>query len=244
MPVGLGDEPDQAVGVDLQRGFLNQGQVDDVLSANIPRLSTCYQRAGSAQLFAHGEVRLRFHLSATGEVTDVLVIDNELGNYAVERCLVTEAHKIRFPRPGGNKQSDFEYTMEFRSPRQRYVVIWRRGTLRRPIAARLPTLGRCGSPGQQAVHAVAYIKPSGSVASVGLSSQGPLEADAARCVVGQIMKWRLRGDRGHVVRTSFPVSRGSVPDPADAEATTGDGPGLAPPPLGPTARLKRHGRRR
>jgi hypothetical protein len=172
-------------------------------------------------------------------VQDVLVIDNELGNYAVERCLVVEGRKIRFPPPGGNKESDFEYTMEFRSPRQKYVVIWRRGTLRRPIAARLRSLGRCGSPGEQPVHAVAYIKPSGSIASVGLASEGRLEIEAAKCVVGQILKWRLRGDRGHVVRTSFPVSNGAPPSP---EADAGE-PGLGAP-LGPTARLKRAGLRR
>jgi hypothetical protein len=235
MPVTLGDEPDEVVDVSLERGFLNQSQVNDVLAGHTERLGSCYARAGDAQLFAHGEVRLRFHVAASGDVDDVLVIDNELGNYAVERCLVVEGRKIRFPRPGGNKHSDFEYTMEFRSPRQKYVVIWRRGTLHRPIAARMRTLGRCGSPGDHPVQAVAYIKPSGSVASVGLASEGKLEVQAATCVVGQILKWRLRGDRGHVVRTSFPVSKGIAAPSADASTAA---------PLGPTARLKRAGLRR
>ena len=235
MPVTVGDEPDDAVEVDLEHGYLNQGQVDDVLAANNRRLSACYQRAGRAQLYAHGEVKLRFQLAASGQVNDVLVIDNELGNYAVERCLVTEGQKIQFPRPGGNKQADFDYSMDFRSPRQKYVVVWRRDTLRRPIAARMRSLGRCGSPGEQAVQAVAYIRPSGAVASVGLSSQGPLEVGAARCVVGQIMKWRLRGDRGHLVRTSFPVSAGGAPAPASSSAPAPTASGA----VGLTARLKR-----
>ena len=115
----------------------------------------------------------------------MLVVDNELGNYPVERCLIAEARKIRFPPPGGDKASDFEYTMEFRSPRQKYVVIWRRGTLRRPIAAKLGSLGRCGSPGEQPVQAVAYIKPNGWVASVGLASEGRMETGPAKCMVDQ-----------------------------------------------------------
>jgi hypothetical protein len=227
MPVTLGDEPDQAVDVALERGFLNQGHVNDVLVAHNAQLSSCYDQAGDAQLFAHGEVRLRFHLDADGQVTDVLVVDNELGNYAVERCLMIEGRKIRFPRPGGGKGSDFEYTLDFRSPRQKYVVIWRRGTLRGPIAAKIGTLGRCGRPGEQPVQAVAYIKPNGWVASVGLASEGRMETAAARCVVDRIMRWRLRGDRGHIVRTSFPVP----------------GNRLARSALGPTARLKRSPRR-
>jgi hypothetical protein len=228
-PVLLGDEPDQAVEVALDRGYLQQGSIDDVLATHVPRLSACYEHAGAAQLFAHGEVRLRFQLSAEGEVTDVLIIDNELGNYPVERCLVSEGRKIRFPAPGGGKAADFEYSMEFRSPRQKYVVIWRRGTLRRPIAAKMPTLGRCGSAGDAPVRAVAYIKPNGWVASVGLASDGPLEAGPARCLVDRIMRWRLRGDRGHIVRTSFAVSSGT----RSAAAAS----------LGPTARLKRPARR-
>jgi hypothetical protein len=228
-PVLLGDEPDDQVEVALERGYLQQGSLEDVLATHVPRLSACYEQAGNAQLFAHGEVRLRFQLSAEGQVTDVLVIDNELGNYPVERCLVSEGRKIRFPAPGGGKAADFEYSMEFRSPRQKYVVIWRRGTLRRPIAAKMPTLGRCGSAGDAPVQAVAYIKPNGWVASVGLASEGPLEAGPAKCLVDRIMRWRLRGNRGHIVRTSFPVSSG-------ARSTIAA-------PLGPTARLKRPPRR-
>jgi hypothetical protein len=225
-PVTLGEEPDEAVEVSLDRGFLNQGNVNDVLAGHTERLGRCYERAGDAQLFAHGEIRLRFHLSAEGEVTDVLVVDNELGNYPVERCLIAEGRKIRFPPPGGAKAADFEYTMEFRSPRQKYVVIWQRGTLRRPIAAKLGSLGRCGSPGERPVQAVAYIKPNGWVASVGLASEGPMETGPAKCLVDKIMRWRLRGSRGHVVRTSFGVN------------------GLAKaPPLGPTARMRRPPRR-
>jgi hypothetical protein len=224
-PIAIGDEPDEAVEVALDRGFLNQGNINDVLAEHTARLGSCYERAGDAQLFAHGEIKLRFHVSAEGDVTDVLVVDNELGNYPVERCLTAEARKIRFPPPGGAKASDFEYTMEFRSPRQKYVVIWRHGTLRRPIAAKMGSLGRCGSPGEQPVQAVAYIKPNGWVASVGLASDGPLETGAAKCMVDQIMRWRLRGSRGHVVRTSFAVNR------------------LSRASLGPTARLKRPPRR-
>jgi hypothetical protein len=240
----LGDEPDEVVDVSLERGILNQGQVNDVLAQHAPRLSACYDHAGDAQLFAHGEVRLRFQLEDSGEVREVLVIDNELGNYPVERCLVVEGRKIRFPRPGGGKGSDFEYSMEFRSPRQKYVVVWRRGTLRRPIAARLRALGRCGSPGEQPVQAVAYIKPNGWVASVGLASEGRLEAGPARCVVNRIMRWHLRGDRGHVVRTSFRVNkdvnkglRNTRPQEAAASLPR------IQSPLGPTARLKRSARR-
>jgi hypothetical protein len=229
-PVLLGDEPDDAVEVALDRGYLQPGHLDDVLATHVPRLSACYEEAGDAQLFAHGEVRLRFQLSAEGDVTDVLIIDNELGNYPVERCLVSEGRKIRFPAPGGGKAADFEYSMEFRSPRQKYVVIWRRGTLRRPIAAKMPTLGRCGPASEQPVQAVAYIKPNGWVASVGLASDGPLQAGPAKCLVDRIMRWRLRGDRGHIVRTSFAVS-------------TGIRSRITAPALGPTARLKRPPRR-
>jgi hypothetical protein len=234
-PVTLGNEKDDDVELDFTHGYLNQNDVNQVLEQHHSVLVACYERAGYAKRYAAGEVKLRFLVGPTGEVADVLVVDNGLGNYAVERCLVVEGRKIPFPKPGGDKGADFEYSIEFRSTQQHHVVDWNNQVLRRNLAARMPSLGRCGPPGDKPVEAVAYINARGSVLSVGLSSPGPIDTLAARCVVEQIRKWRLRGDGGHLVRTSFPVSGGQG---GGAEAA-----GRAQP-LGPTARLRRAGRPR
>ncbi|HEY0713020.1 MAG TPA: AgmX/PglI C-terminal domain-containing protein, partial [Polyangia bacterium] len=122
--IKLGDEPDSSVDVALERGYLNQGDVNAVLEENTARLIACYDRAGVAKRYAEGEVTLRFLVQPSGEVSDVLVVQSKLGNFPVERCLVVEGRKIPFPKPGGNRPADFEYNISFRSPESHTVVEW------------------------------------------------------------------------------------------------------------------------
>jgi hypothetical protein len=238
MAIGsVGDEPDSAVGVQLDRGFLNQNDVNAVLEKYTPRLIECYERAGDARQYAAGEVKLRFMVAASGEVTDVLVVGNQLGSFPVERCLVVEGRKIPFPKPGGGRPSDFDYNIEFRASRPHTVVDWRAEQFGRKLAGRLPALGRCGPPGAGPVAAVAYVKPGGKVVSVGFVSDKPIDTMAAKCVVDQIQTWRLPAEKAHLVRTKFALTRGGhVESLVSAGAT-------ATPALGPTARLKRARRR-
>jgi hypothetical protein len=212
MPVGLGNEKDEDVELDFDQGYFNQGDVNEILEQHTTRLTGCYERAGGATKFAGGIVKLRFLVGPDGVVRDVLVIDTEIGNYPVERCLVVEGRKIPFPKPGGGSGADFEYSLEFRSSKQTHVVDWQKDVLRKRVLAKLPSLGRCGNPGlgDRPVAAVAYISPRGSIVSVGLASAGQLDTMAAMCVVEEIHKWRFapRADRGQLVRTIFPLYRG------------------------------------
>src|SRR5262245_7830332 len=93
-PVTLGNEKDEDVELDFAHGYLDQNGVNEVLERHHPTLIACYDRAGYAKKYAAGEVKLRFLVTATGAVHDVLVVDTNLGNYAVERCLVVEGRKI------------------------------------------------------------------------------------------------------------------------------------------------------
>lgn len=209
-PIKLGDERDDDVKLDFAQGYFNQGDVNEILEQHTARLTSCYDRAGGAKKFAGGVVKLRFLVGADGGVRDVLVIDTEIGNYPVERCLVVEGRKIPFPKPGGSTGADFDYSLEFRSTRQTHVVDWQKDVLRRQVMAKLPSLGRCGNPGDRAVGAVAYISPRGYIVSVGLASAGPLDTMSAMCVVEEIHKWRFsaRPDQGQLIRTIFPLGRG------------------------------------
>ena len=161
--VGLGNEKDEDVELDFAQGYFNQGDVNEILEQHTTRLTGCYERAGGATKFAGGIVKLRFLVGPDGVVRDVLVIDTEIGNYPVERCLVVEGRKIPFPKPGGGSGADFEYSLEFRSSKQTHVVDWQKDVLRRRVMAKLPSLGRCGNPGvgDRPVAAVAYISPRG-----------------------------------------------------------------------------------
>ncbi len=215
------DDKDSGADVALthQRGYLNQGDVDDALAQSQRKLTSCYERAGTAQRYASGRVVLRFLVSRTGQVSDVLVLKSELGNYAVERCLVVEGRSIPFPRPGGNQDADFEYTLQFRASGEDHVLVWDQNIMAKDLDAQSTTLQSCGPVSAEPVQAVAYVRPGGAVTSVGLSSAGILDTMNAMCVVEQIRKWRLPADGAHVVRSSFPLSVMLSPPPPSAASS-------------------------
>jgi hypothetical protein len=217
--VGEAEEVESGVALQQQLGYLSQGDVEGALDRHSRSLIACYERAGEAQRYAQGRVVLRFLVQGTGKVRDVMVVSSELGNYAVERCLVVEGRAIPFPRPEGNQDTDFEYTLQFRSSGEVDVLNWDAGMLAKDLSAQAVSLQSCGqvAVGREVVQAVAYVQPGGAVASVGLSSQSPLDVMSAMCVVEQIRKWRLPAQSGHMVRTSFPLvasNAGMRPVPA------------------------------
>lgn len=211
----LAGEVDDGMTIAPAKGALDQREVDKVLDRSARTLVDCYARAGASQKYAAGEVMLRFYVSSAGEVSNVLITSSVLGNYAVERCLVEQGRRITFPPPRGGRATDFEYSLQFRANGKKTLVNWGDQIVAREVAPLARQLAAtCGSLGPTPVRAVAYIQPGGAVASVGLASPGPMDTEASACVVEQIRKWRLPGDRAHVVRTGFTVSAGDAPPPS------------------------------
>jgi len=211
----MGGDSDDGMVLDPEKGALDQRSVDKVMDKRARTLSACYGQAGHAQRYASGEVSLRFYVTSFGEVSNVLITASQLGNFAVERCLVAEGKRIAFPAPQGGKATDFEYSLQFRSGRETSLVDWDGEVVARPVAAQVPQLGPCGVLGPAPVRAVVYIEPGGSVGSVGLASPSPLDTEASACAVSRIRRWRLPNDRSHVVRTSFTMNPGAPPTMAE-----------------------------
>jgi hypothetical protein len=212
-----GSEDDDGLTLEHAKGALDQRDVDRVLDKRVQSLTPCYEQAGDAQKYAGGEVKLRFFVTKVGEVSNVLVVASDLGNYEVERCLVTEGRKLKFPPPRGDHATDFEYSLRFQSSGSARVVEWEDEILAKDVAQLSHGLASCGSLGPTPVRAVVYIQPGGNVASVGLACAGPMDVEASACAVEQIRKWRLRDNKSHIVRAGFMVSTtGAAPPPPPA----------------------------
>ncbi len=221
-------EREDGLVVDREEGALDQRDVDRVLKDHLRAMVACYDRAGEAQRYASGEVALKFMVAPAGAVTDVLVTQSALGNFAVERCLVAEGRRMVFPPPGGRRGTDFDYSLRFRSSGEQTVVDWDAGVFQRDIGTQSAQLATCNIP-SHSMRAVVYVYPGGSIGSVGLSSEVPLDPAAAACVVEQMSRWKLPDDRSHVVRTSFPV--------------VVTAPAAPPPPRRSAQKVTRRGRR-
>lgn len=224
---GEDDEPDTSgMTVQAEEGTLDQGEVDRALQRAWRSMQSCYDRAGGTQRYVGGQVLLRFLVSSTGQVSDILVIENGLGNYAVERCLVVEGRRITFSPPKGGRTAQFEYPIRFQSSGEMAVVDWQPESVRTQIGAQSATLASCPSLGRDEVTAIVYIEPNGDVGSAGLVSAGPIDPQGGVCALEQVRKWRFSGEAGHVVRTSFslrataPMAESAARGPATVAAKT------------------------
>ena len=193
--------------MDLQMsiGVLDERVVDRTMAPHVPALADCFERAGDARRYLSGRIVLRFVVEASGSVSDIHVIRNELGNYPVERCLIDAGRRIVFPPPEGNRGTDFEYSLRFRSTGEIRVLDWKPDN----VAIRVASTGdfsTCGALGPQRVEAIAYVEPAGTIGSVGFVSQGPINPVAASCAEEQMYKLRVTDGRPNVVlRTVFPL---------------------------------------
>lgn len=216
-----GEDDDDASGMSVQaeQGTLDQGDVDRAIEGRWRALQGCYDRAGGMQHYVGGQVLLRFLVAPSGQVSDILVVENALGNYAIERCLVVEGRRITFAAPKGGKAAQFEYPIKFRSTGETAVVDWQPESIRDQIGPLWNSFTPCPSLGPEAVSAVVYIQPDGAIGSAGLVSAGPIDPEAGVCALEQVRKWRLSGDAGHVIRTSFAMRAGADSSTRAAVAT-------------------------
>ena len=201
---------DRAMGMEMSLGVLDERAVDRAIKPHERALSACFARAGDARKYLSGQVVMRFVIAGTGEVSDVQMVRNGLGNYSVESCLVAVGKQISFPTPEGRRATDFEYSMTFRSTGERSVIPWGTGEMARYLYGISGDLANCGALGTDDVDVIAYIEPGGLIGSVGFASQGSLDPTAAVCAVALFRKVRVpeatAAQSSIVLRTTFPLA--------------------------------------
>jgi TonB family protein len=204
-PSGPVEEP-PAMELDNELGVLETADVEGTMSAHFDDIRGCYERAGRARKYAEGKVLLRFMVAGDGRATDVWVVESNLGNYDVERCLVETGRQITFKAPEGRKATTFDYPVEFRSTNELAVLDLDGPKVERDISAFLPQLAACGPASQNDVVAFMYIEPNGFPGSVGLASEAAIDEGAAGCIVQTIRRWKMSATLPkHALRCNFNI---------------------------------------
>jgi TonB family protein len=199
-------EPDPDMQVQNELGVVETADVEEALEGHFEEIRSCYQRAGKAQRYAAGKVTLRFLVGGSGQAEDVLVVESDLGNYSVERCLVDVGRRITFKAPAGNKATTFDYPVEFRSTREMTVLDLDGPKIEHDISGLLPRLAACGQLARNDVTAIMYIEPNGFPGSVGLASAANLDEGVAGCMVQTIRRSRMSTVLpGRVLRCNFSI---------------------------------------
>jgi hypothetical protein len=177
----------------MEQGLISQDAAQQAVMARWKELTRCYGEAGPAMAFAGGPVTLRFMIDAEGNTADVRVVDTRLGNFEVERCLVTVGRTVRFPRPQGNAAARVDYSLEFRPTGAIGVVDLPDDQLDAELPGLFAQLaGACDKLGAEQVQATIYVDAVGAVRSVGLASEEAIDDQSGGCVSGAIRRWSVR----------------------------------------------------
>jgi TonB family protein len=213
-------------------GVLDSQDVEATLEEHFDDVRACYQRAGKAQRYAGGKVVLRFLVAGDGRADDVWVVESNLGNYDVERCLVEVGRSLVFDAPHGRKATTFDYPVEFRSTSQMTVLDIDGPKIDHDVASFLPQLSACGRLAKRSVIAILYIEPSGFPGSVGLATAAALDEAVGACMVHAMRRWRMSASLpGRVLRAKVNIppvivaSSSSVASPLGSSSATADASG-------------------
>jgi TonB family protein len=198
--------PPSDVQMQNELGVVETADVEEVLEGHFDEIRNCYQRAGKAQRYAGGKVTLRFRVAGNGQADDVLVVESNLGNYGVERCLVDVGRRITFKAPEGRKATTFDYPVEFHSTHEMAVLDMDGAKIEHDILGLLPRIAACGRLATNDVTAIMYIEPSGFPGSVGLAGETILDEGVAGCIVQTIRRSRMSTVLpGRVLRCNFNI---------------------------------------
>jgi hypothetical protein len=202
---------DNAMGMEMSIGVLDERAVDRAIKPHVRALSACFSKAGDARKYLSGQIVMRFVVTASGQVSDVQVIKNALGSYPVESCLVVEGKHIVFPAPEGRRGTDFEYSMTFQSTGERTVIPWSGEEMARRLYSISSDIASCGLLGATNVDVIAYVEPGGAVGSVGFASEGSIDPGAADCAVALMRRVHISdaptaARSSIVLRAIFPIT--------------------------------------
>ena len=111
------DDPSSQMTVQGEEGTLNAADVESALHDHFGEIRDCYRLGRKAPQRPSGRVMLRFFVDAKGEVDDVSIVESNIGNHAIERCIADIGLGVVFERPAGGKPTTFDYPVEFRPAR-------------------------------------------------------------------------------------------------------------------------------
>lgn len=83
-----------------------------VIRARMPRMRLCYQTALRRRPKLAGRLVVRFELARTGRVTKVDIVEDELGDEPLARCVSSLFRSLQFPESPGS--ATITYPLLFR----------------------------------------------------------------------------------------------------------------------------------
>jgi TonB family protein len=203
------EEPaEQKATVTGTKGRLDAQEIQAGVAPHAAALNGCYQTELKQKKFLTGRMLVEVRVNKAGQVGAASVAESDLGDWAVERCVLGVARRMTFARPkGGDGEAVFKVPLDFTSD-QSALETWPEEKIAGAVTGKRAQLDACagqsgGAPA--AVNVTLYVGNRGQVKAVGFASaDGKPVADAwAECAARAVTTWTMADPMGKVVKASF-----------------------------------------
>jgi TonB family protein len=223
IPIEEPDEdegPQDGVQIQSTKGHMEMATIEAGIEPHKQTLSDCYMTKVGKRKWLGGRVALHWDINKAGEITAVKLAESDLGNYAIEKCLLEAARAATFGKPVGG-DADFSIPLDFSAKGR--LLSWDEDQALRAVGGQLASLDECAHPdtaGQKKggkrkpstkratlpddVVVTMYVGPGGKAQSVGFSS-GKSEIDPAwaECAERLALGWRLTDPKGVIAKLAI-----------------------------------------
>jgi hypothetical protein len=195
------EEDEDGVEIVSGKGHVEPATVEAALAPRRAALTACYLEKLGRRRWLGGQLTLRWEIAADGTVTRVLLADNDVGAWPIEKCLLDIARDMTFGTPVGGA-AEVSLPLVFTAPRT--PAAWDEDEAMKAVGAQLGKLDACArddAPAPDEVVITAYVGPHGRVQSVGFGSATAAIDDAwAACAERSVRAWRLPDPKGQVTK--------------------------------------------
>lgn len=115
-PVVEETEEEESGGMQIEglTGSLGIDEVKAVMNdSGIMKLEMCLNWIYGKRDYTSGEVEFKFAVKSDGHVQAVSIVQSQLGDYELEKCLLKKLSTTRFPKPkGGATEVNYSFTID------------------------------------------------------------------------------------------------------------------------------------
>jgi TonB family protein len=202
-----GEEDTDDIEVEGLKGHLQPVQIEKGVAPHQGALARCYKTAARKARFLGGKLVVRFVVAPDGTVKQAILDENDLGAWAVERCVLEIARGMSFAEPkGGDREAEFTVPLEFAGTRR--IEWWPEERVETVVTKKIAELDECkeqnGVVVPTNVFVTFYIGNRGQVQSVGFVAPGSSIDEAwAECAAGIVAGWTMPDPMGKIAKTGF-----------------------------------------
>jgi hypothetical protein len=194
-------EAEDGVQVISSKGHVEPRVVEAAIAPHRDALTACYLQRIGKRRWLGGHLMLRWEVAPDGTVDKVLLAENDLGAWPIEKCVLDLARQTSFGPPiGGAAEVTLPLTFSARGT----PGLWDDDTSAKAVGTQLAKLDVCarGKPAMpEDVVITIYVGARGRARSVGFASAtSVLEDEWATCAEKAALAWHLPDPKGQVIK--------------------------------------------